>query len=67
MAFYIYWNVRPDCARSYIVAEDFEELLPLEQSCEAFAILDQDGNGRLTPKKLCFAVTQIFKWGFLAL
>ena len=60
-AFYIYWNVKPDSARSYIVTEDFEELLPLEQSREAFAILDQDGNGQLTPKELVRGVTQIYK------
>ena len=60
-AFYIYWNVKPDSARSYIVAEDFEELLPLEQSREAFAILDQDANGQLTPKELVRGVTQIYK------
>lgn len=60
-AFYIYWNVKPDSARSYIIAEDFQELLPLEQSREAFAILDQDGNGQLTPKELVRGVTQIYK------
>ncbi len=61
-AFYIYWNLKPGSARSYIIAEDFEELLPLEQSREAFAMLDQDGNGQLTPKELCAAVTEIYQW-----
>ena len=60
-AFYIYWNVKPDSARSYIIAADFEELLPLEQSREAFALRDQDGNGQLTPKELCRGVTEIYK------
>ena len=60
-AFYIYWNVKPDSARSFIIAEDFEELLPLEQSQEAFSMLNQDGNGQLTPKELCRGVTQIYK------
>ena len=66
-AFYIYWNVKPDCARSYIIAEDLEELLPLEQSREAFAMLDQDGNGQLMPKELCAAVTGIITSRFYAL
>ncbi len=60
-AFYIYWNVKPDSARSFIIAEDFEELLPLEQSQEAFSMLNQDGNGQLTPKELCRGVTEIYK------
>ena len=61
MAFYIYWNVKPDSGRAFLVPADFEELLPLEQSREAFAILDSDGNGQLTPGELCRGVTQIYK------
>ncbi|CAL8467439.1 g6977 [Coccomyxa elongata] len=52
VAFYIYWNLKPFTERKYLVAEDFEEVLPLEQSREAFRILDRDGNGKLTPKEL---------------
>ena len=61
MAFYIYWNVKPDSGRAFLVPADFEELLPLEQAREAFAILDSDGNGQLTPGELCRGVTQIYK------
>ena len=61
VAFYIYWNVKPDSGRAFLVPADFEELLPLEQSREAFAILDSDGNGQLTPGELCRGVTQIYK------
>ena len=32
VAFYIYWNVKPDSGRAFLVPADFEELLPLEQS-----------------------------------
>ncbi len=53
--------MKPNSAQSYIIAEDFEELLPLEQSREAFAMLDQDENGQLTPKELCAAVTEIYQ------
>ena len=48
MAFYIYWNVKPDSGRTFLIPSDFEELLPLEQSREAFGILDSDGNNQLT-------------------
>ena len=61
VAFYIYWNVKPDSGRTFLVPADFEELLPLEQSREAFAILDSDANGQLTPGELCRGVTQIYK------
>ena len=62
MAFYIYWNLKPFTERKYLVAGDFEEVLPLEQSREAFQILDRDGNGKLTPKELCQGVCDIFRW-----
>lgn len=62
VAFYIYWNLKPFTERKYLVAEDFEEVLPLEQSREAFRILDRDGNGKLTPKELCQGVCEIFRW-----
>ena len=65
VAFYIYWNIKPDSARTYLIPADFEELLPLEQSREAFAILDSDGNGQLTPRELCRGVTQIYKCALL--
>ena len=61
MAFYIYWNVKPDSGRTFLIPSDFEELLPLEQSREAFGILDSDGNNQLTPGELCRGVTQIYK------
>ncbi|BDA42921.1 probable mechanosensitive ion channel protein 10 [Coccomyxa sp. Obi] len=61
VAFYIYWNLKPFTERKYLVAEDFEEVLPLEQSREAFRILDRDGNGKLTPKELCQGVCEIFR------
>ncbi|CAK0787367.1 hypothetical protein CVIRNUC_010587 [Coccomyxa viridis] len=61
VAFYIYWNVKPDSGRTFLIPSDFEELLPLEQSREAFGILDSDGNNQLTPGELCRGVTQIYK------
>ena len=62
MAFYIYWNLKPFSERKYLTAEDFEEVLPLAQSREAFGLLDRDGNGKLTPRELCLGVCEIFRW-----
>ena len=66
VAFYIYWNVKPDSARTYLIPADFGELLPLEQSREAFSILDSDSNGQLTPRELCRGVTQIYKCALMS-
>jgi hypothetical protein len=62
VAFYIYWNLKPFSERKYLTAEDFEEVLPLAQSREAFGLLDRDGNGKLTPRELCQGVCEIFRW-----
>ncbi|KAK9909747.1 hypothetical protein WJX75_006863 [Coccomyxa subellipsoidea] len=61
VAFYIYWNLKPFSERKYLTAEDFEEVLPLAQSREAFGLLDRDGNGKLTPRELCQGVCEIFR------
>ncbi len=49
--------------RNHIERDDLEAFLPPEQAAEAFRMLDQDGNGRLTLSEVRAAITNIFRRG----
>ena len=61
-----YWAVAHACVptcRNHIERDDLEAFLPPEQAEEAFRMLDQDGNGRLTLSEVRAAITNIFRRG----
>lgn len=49
LAFYLFWNIKADFSRNYIVREDLEHFLPARKAAKAFALLDTDNDGKVCP------------------
>ncbi len=47
LAFYLFWNVKADFSRSFIVREDLEHFMPARKAAKAFALLDGDNDGKV--------------------
>ena len=48
LAFYLFWNVKGDMGRNHVLLEDLEHFLQPDLAEQAFAMLDRDGNGKVT-------------------
>jgi len=60
MALYLFWNVKADLERPFLIADDVADFLPPGEAEEAFAIFDQNGNGRVTLQECINIVLGIF-------
>lgn len=49
LAFYLFWNVKADFSRNYIVQDDLEHFMPAHKAAKAFAMFDHDGDGKASP------------------
>ena len=47
MAFYLFYNIKGDTARNYIVEEDLQAFLGPGLARDAFQMLDADGNEKV--------------------
>jgi hypothetical protein len=47
LAFYLFWNVKADYTRNYIQQADLEHFMPASKAAKAFAMFDQDGDGKV--------------------
>ena len=47
LAFYLFWNIKADFTRNFIVQEDLEHFLPSRKAARAFALLDTDRDGKV--------------------
>ena len=47
--------------RHYLIQEDLQHFLEPQDAAEAFQLLDQDGNGRVTLKEMRMTVLSIYK------
>lgn len=47
LAFYLFWNIKADFTRNFIVQEDLEHFLPARKAARAFALLDTDLDGKV--------------------
>ncbi|KAL3133145.1 hypothetical protein ABBQ38_007040 [Trebouxia sp. C0009 RCD-2024] len=61
LAFYLFWNVRPDYDRNFIVPMDLEFFMPPEKIPHALKVLDVDGDGKISLTDMRDAVIQIYK------
>jgi len=61
LAFYLFWNIKADFSRNYIVREDLEHFLPARKAAKAFALLDTDNDGKVTLHNTRDAVIQVYK------
>ena len=49
LAFYLFFNVKPDFMRDHITADDLAAFLPVPADAQAaYAMLDDDGDGTIT-------------------
>lgn len=61
MAFYLFWNVKADLERPYIILDDVADFLPPGEAEEAFTMLDRNGNGRVTLQECVAIVLSIYE------
>ncbi|DBA70546.1 TPA: hypothetical protein ACH3X2_011943 [Trebouxia sp. C0005] len=61
LAFYLFWNVRPNFDRNFIVPMDLEFFMPPEKIPQALKALDVDGDGKISLADMRDAVIQIYK------
>lgn len=61
LAFFLFWNVKADLERTYLMPEDVADFLPPGEAEEAFAMLDRNGNGTVTLSECIAAVIEIFE------
>lgn len=61
LAFYIFWNVKRDFARNYVVQSDLKPFLSKAKAKAAFSYLDANDSGRVGQSELLASVIQIFK------
>ena len=48
LAFYLFWNIKGDMGRNHVLLEDLEHFLQPDLAEQAFAMLDRDGNAKVT-------------------
>eukprot|EP00891_Asterochloris_glomerata_P004863 jgi/Astpho2/4863/Aster-05797 len=61
LAFYLYWNVKP-FTRDHILQDDLAQFgLSEKHAAEAFAMLDEDGDGHATLQDVRAAVQNVFR------
>lgn len=61
LAFYLFWNVKADYTRNYIQQADLEHFMPASKAAKAFAMFDQDGDGKVTLHNARDAVIRVYK------
>lgn len=57
---YIFWNMCVRADREYLIQEDLRQHVPASEVDEAFAMLDLNGNGRVTLEEIVGAVQHIY-------
>lgn len=61
LAFYLFWNVKADLERTYLIADDVADFLPEEDVEPAFSMLDHNSNGQVSLQECIAAVLSIYE------
>lgn len=66
LAYYLFWNVKADLSREYLVTDDFKDFVLEEDVEEAFNMIDDNRDGSVTLQVLLtYIITSVYLILFL--
>ncbi|KDD76404.1 hypothetical protein H632_c237p0 [Helicosporidium sp. ATCC 50920] len=61
LGFYLFWNLKSDLDQEELTLDDLERFMRPKDARAAFAMLDADGNGRVSCAEVSAAVASVFR------